>query len=138
MARRLRVIARDRGLKLLIGQDAGLARHVGADGVHLPERLAHLAAALQRARPAWLVTSAAHSLRAARSSRAAAVVLSPAFASRSASAARPLGPARLAMLVRAAGRPAYALGGINARTAARLRTAGLIGLAAVEGVDART
>ena len=137
-ARRLKAIARARGLILLIGQDVALARRVKADGVHLPERLAHQAAALRRMRPGWLVTSAAHSLRAARSSRAAAVVLSPAFASRSASAGRPLGPARLSMLVRAAGRPAYALGGISSRTAARLRAAGLVGLAAIEGLALRT
>src|SRR5258705_12983896 len=37
---RLRRIARERGLKLLVGADLGLARRLGADGVHLPERLA--------------------------------------------------------------------------------------------------
>ena len=58
-ARRLTTIARDRGLVLLIGADAALARRVGADGVHLPERLAHLATPLKRAHPRWLVTSAA-------------------------------------------------------------------------------
>jgi thiamine-phosphate pyrophosphorylase len=104
---------------------------VGADGVHLPERLAHRAPALKRARPGWLVTAAAHSARAARV-RADAVVVSPAFPSGSPSAGAPLGPVRLAALVRAGGRPAYALGGLNDRTARRLRDAGLVGLAAVD------
>jgi thiamine-phosphate pyrophosphorylase len=82
------------------------------------------------------VTSAAHSLRAARASTAQAVVLSVALPSRSASAGPALGPARLALRVRAAGRAAYALGGINDDTARRLRGAGLVGLAAVEGLIA--
>ena len=133
-ALRLKRIARARKLQLLIGQDAGLARRVGADGVHLPERLARRAGGLKRAHPGWLVTAAAHSLAAARVRGPDAVVISAAFPSASASAGRPLGPVRLATLVRAAGRPAYAMGGINNKTARRLRDAGLIGLAAVDGL----
>ena len=134
IARRLLSIAKTRGLILLIGQDVALARKVGAHGVHLPERLAHLAQPLKRAQPKWLVTSAAHSLAAARRARSDAVVLSVAFASNSASAGRALGSIRLAARVRLAGRPAYGLGGINNTTAGRLMNTGLIGLAAVEGL----
>jgi thiamine-phosphate pyrophosphorylase len=133
-ALRLKVIARERGLKLLIGQDVALAARIGADGVHLPQRLAHLAAPLKRARPQWIVTSAAHSRVAARRSGADAVVISTAFPSKSASAGVALGPIRLAALVRAAGRPAYALGGVTKKTARRLLDAGLVGLAAVDGL----
>jgi thiamine-phosphate pyrophosphorylase len=134
-ARRLRAITRSRGLKLLIGLDAALALRIGADGVHLPERLAFRAAAVKRSHPGWIITAAAHSLRAARRPGADAMVLSVALPSRSPSAGRALGPLRLAASVRAAGRPAYALGGINNKTARRLIGAGLIGLAAVEGFD---
>ncbi len=133
-ARRLIAIARARGLKVLIGGDVALATRVGADGVHLPERLAHRAQPVRRAHPRWLVTSAAHSLAAAKASRADAVVFSVAFPSRSASAGPALGPIRLAARVRAGGRPAYALGGVNEKTARRLLDAGLVGLAAVDGV----
>lgn len=136
MARRLLAAARARGLLLLIGQDAGLAARIGADGVHLPQRLAHRARPLKRAHPHWIVTAAAHSLAAARTPGPDAVVISAAFPSRSPSAGPPLGAVRLAALVRAAGRPAYALGGVNMKTARRLRDAGLIGLAAVEGLRA--
>lgn len=133
VARSLKAVARERGLTLLIGRDMALAARVGADGVHLPERLAHRAGPLKRVRPAWLVTAAAHTLRAARASGADAVVVSTALPSRSASAGRPLGPVRLAQLVRRTGRPVYALGGVTNETARRLVDAGLVGFAAVEG-----
>ena len=134
--RRLLTIARQRGLRLLIGADAGLAQTLGADGVHLPERLAGQARRLKTAHPSWIVTAAAHSAMAARRGLAAgvdAVVVSVVFPSDSASAGPAMGPIRLALLVRAANGPVYALGGINNKTARRLRGAGLVGLAAVEG-----
>ncbi len=134
--RRLLAIARARGLVLLIGADAALARRLGAHGAHLPERLAYLARRLKAGHPGWIVTVAAHSALAARralSAGADAVVVSAVFASNSASAGVPMGPVRLARLVRRAGGPAYALGGINGKTARRLLDVGLVGLAAVEG-----
>ncbi|MCR5878137.1 thiamine phosphate synthase [Phenylobacterium sp. J367] len=136
-ARALLAVARDRRLRLLIGADPGLAARIGADGVHLPERLARRAGPLKRAHPRWTVTAAAHSLPAARraiSAGADAAVISVAFASNSASAGTPLGPVRLARLARGAGGPVYALGGITNETARRLVDAGLVGLAAVEGL----
>lgn len=138
---RLLAVARRRGLKLLIGADAELARRLGADGVHLPERLAHRARRLKALHPRWIVTAAAHSPGAARrglSAGADAVVISVVFASGSASAGAPMGQVRLARLVRGLGvggldGPAYGLGGITDKTARRLLDAGLVGLAAVEG-----
>jgi len=132
---RLAAIARRRGLWLLVGADAGLAARLGADGVHLPERLAHRAGRLKAAHPGWIVTAAAHSARAARRALAAgadAAVVSAAFESRSASAGPPMGPIRMALLARQARGPVYALGGVSNKTARRLREAGLVGLAAVD------
>ncbi|WP_372781168.1 thiamine phosphate synthase [Phenylobacterium sp.] len=132
---RLAVIARGRKLKLLVGADADLAARLGAHGVHLPERLAHRARQLKAAHPGWLVTAAAHSPRGARRALLAgadAVVVSAVFPSRSASAGPPMGPIRLAMLVRGLGGPVYALGGVDNKTARRLKDAGLVGLAAVD------
>lgn len=135
--RRLKAIARRGGLKLLVGADARLAAELGADGVHLPERMAGHAGRLKRARPGWIVTAAAHGEAAARRARrsgADAAVVSTVFPSASASAGRPMGPLRLAALARATGLPIYALGGVNNETAGRLVGAGLAGLAAVEGL----
>lgn len=134
---RLRRIADQRGLTLLVGADDRLAQALGADGVHLPERLAHRARRLKAAHPRWIVTAAAHSSLAARRGLAAgvdAVVVSTAFASKSPSAGKAIGPIRLALLVRATGGPVYALGGINNKTARLLKSTGLVGLAAVDGL----
>jgi thiamine-phosphate pyrophosphorylase len=134
---RLKKIARARGLKLMIGADPGLARRVGADGVHLPERLVRMARRLKAAQPTWIVTVAAHGPRAARDalrSGADAAVVSVVFASASPSAGRPMGPLRLAVLTRRARGPVYGLGGITNETARRLKGAGLVGLAAVSGL----
>ena len=135
--RRLAAIARRRGLVMLVGADPVLARAIGAAGVHLPERSSHRAGPVGRARPEWIVTAAAHDARAIRRAFAAgadAVLVSPVFESRSASAGRPLGPTRFAALVRSAGGPVYALGGINAATARRLLGSGAVGIAAVEAL----
>ncbi len=130
VARRLQAIVAARGALLLIGADADLATRVGADGVHLPERLAGSAQGMVgRFR---LVTAAAHSLRAARVPGPDAVVVSAVFPSSSPSAGPPLGPVRFAALVRAAGRPVYALGGVTNETARRLVSTGAAGLAGIE------
>jgi thiamine-phosphate pyrophosphorylase len=132
---RLKAIARARGLILLIGADADLARRLGADGVHLPERLAHRARRLRAVHPGWIVTVAAHSASASRRALAAgadAAVVSTVFASRSASAGAPMGAVRLAILVRRAGGPVYGLGGIDNKKARLLKGTGLAGLAAVD------
>jgi thiamine-phosphate pyrophosphorylase len=133
----LRAIAQRRGVLFLVGADAVLAARLRADGVHLPERLADRAGAIAALRRRFLVTAAAHGLPAAlRARRAgvAAIVVSPVFPSRSPSAGRPLGPRAFATLVRAARAPAYALGGVDARTARRLHLSGAAGLAAIEGL----
>lgn len=127
-------LCRRRGLVLFAGADPGLAARLGADGVHLPERLARRAGSIATLRRRFIVTAAAHGLPAALAARragVAAVVVSPVFVSASPSAGRPLGPMALAGIARAARLPVYALGGVNARTARRLKLTGVCGIAAV-------
>ncbi len=135
--RALAAVARRRGLVLLVGADETLAARIGAQGVHLPERLAHLAGPIKRRRPGWIVTVAAHGLAAllkARRAGADAVLLSPVFPSASSSAGAPLGPVRFAGLVRSGRTAVFALGGVNERTAPRLLGSGAAGIAAVDGL----
>lgn len=122
---------RRRGVKLLIGADIALARRLRADGVHLPERLKHLAAKLPRC---WLVTVAWHPLQRRRPPRGAdALIVSPLFDSRSVSAITALGGRAAHRAAQRAGLPCYALGGLTAATARRLKARTWIGLAAVDG-----
>jgi thiamine-phosphate pyrophosphorylase len=137
IADRLHRIARERGLRLLIGADAGLAASIGADGVHLPERSMHLAPRLARAHPDWLISAAAHGAGAIRRGSdfgVDALVVSPVFPSRSPSAGRAMGPVRFAGLIRNATVPVIALGGVTKKNAPRLLSTGAAGLAAVDGL----
>lgn len=133
-ARRLREVTSDAGVRLLIGADAALAEAVGADGVHLPERLADQAAALRSAHPDWLVTAALHAEGPAVEA-AHARVLSPVFAVSGTSAARPqLGPEGVAAIARRQPQPVYALGGITAGDAESLLGSGACGIAAIGAI----
>jgi thiamine-phosphate pyrophosphorylase len=135
--RALAAICRRRGLLFLVGADVGLAVRLGADGVHLPERLASKIGRIRALRRRFRISAATHSLAAARRAAKAgvqAVVVSPVFPSRSPSAGSPFGVFALARIVRSAGAPVYALGGVNARTARRLKLTGVAGLAAVEAL----
>ena len=122
-----------RKLVLLIGADEALAVQIRADGVHLPERLAHRAGPLKRARPGWIVTAAAHSAAALRRARDAdAAILSPVFPSRSASAGAPLGLERAARMAAASPVPVIGLGGVTRARAAMLMRRGFAGAAGVD------
>ena len=137
IGRRLVKAAHRRGLLILVGADPDLAARIGADGVHLPERGAGRAKGVKRARPTWIVTAAAHSEAAivrARRCGADAVFVSPVFPSASASAGAPIGALRFAGLVRRAGLPVFALGGVNGRSARMIGRTGASGLAAVDAL----
>ncbi|MDA1097554.1 MAG: thiamine phosphate synthase [Proteobacteria bacterium] len=138
LGRELMALCRRRGLSLLIAADWRLAWKLGAHGVHLPEWQAARPPPWPR-KPGWLLTAAAHSgpalLQAARLG-AHAALLSPVFATASHPGARTLGPTRLAGLIRQAGLPVYGLGGITAANAARLRPTGVVGFAAISGLEA--
>lgn len=132
VARALARICHRRGLKLLIAADPGLARRVGAAGVHWPERL--LTHEFERF---GLTTAAAHStagvLRAAALGLDACV-LAPVFPTRSGSGRKALGLFRASQLAHLASVPVIALGGVNPDTANRLAGRGFAGIAAVESL----
>ena len=135
-ALRLREATRSRNGLLLIGLDAGLAETVEADGVHLPERALHQAAALSTAHPGWRITGAVHSAEAlVETAGLDAAVLSPVFPAGGASADRPpLGVDAFAALVKAAPVPVYALGGIGAGNARALISSGACGIAGMSAI----
>ena len=134
-ARKLHSVCQQNRLALLISGDPGLAKAVGASGVHWPEKQ------LPKARR-WrgqfeIQTSSAHSRQAVYQAYLAgldAALVSTVFASNSPSAGAPMGPCRLRLLRRNASLPLYGLGGIGADQAATL--SGFTGIAAIEGLQA--
>jgi thiamine-phosphate pyrophosphorylase len=121
-ARILRVTRR-RGQVLVLAGPPELARIWGADGSHGRHGRG-------RAR---IRTAPAHNLREMREAErcgAKLVFLSPVFATRSHPSAKPLGPARFALLARATRLPVIALGGMNRRRARAL--SGAYGWAAID------
>lgn len=140
LGRRLAAICRRRGLLLLVAGDPRLALRLGADGVHLPE---HRAAACTTARRLGLavITVAAHSETAVRRAArlgADAVLLSPVFATRSHPGAPTLGPWRFARLAGSSEIAVYALGGMTADTARRLKGSRAAGVAAIGALSDNT
>jgi thiamine-phosphate pyrophosphorylase len=132
IARSLARTARRRGLVLLIAADPALAQRVGAAGVHWPERR------LRDGPLFGLTTASAHSAEALARAAAFGVdacLLGPVFETHSAAGNAPLGLFRASQFARAASVPVIALGGVNARTSARLSGRGFAGLAAVEALN---
>ena len=139
LAQDLRILCEKGRLRLLIAADGRLASRIGADGLHLPEHLVHRAGAWRARQPAWLITAAAHGRRglvAAARWGTDAALLAPVFATRTHPRARALGPVRFTALVRRSRIPVYALGGVSAATAPRLRNSGCAGLAAIDAAHA--
>lgn len=131
VARRLQRACRARGLRFLIGADWSMADSLGAEGVHLPERLSRSAAALKQARPDWIVTIAAHSIEGLRST-ADAAILSPIYPSRSPSAGVPIGLRHAARMISRAASPVIALGGVRLEHFNDLARAGFSGAAGID------
>ena len=108
-------IARARGIVVVLAGDARQARRWGADGCYGPPGLvAH--------GPACARLVSAHDLRELRAApRADGVLLSPVFPTRSHPGARGLGAIRFRLLAARARAPVIALGGMNSRSARRLK-----------------
>lgn len=141
VGQRLSVLSRRRGVLFFVGASPALAVALRADGLHLPERHSGRAGDIRRLARRFIVTAAAHdfpsALRAQRSG-AQAVVISPVFPSASPSAGAPLGPRRISRMARALDTPVIALGGVDANTIKTLARTGVVGIAAIAGIIAKT
>jgi len=136
LARDVVPLAHRLGQRVLIAGAPGLARALGADGVHLPEALLrrHPAWARQRRQAGWIVTAAAHGGRALRRAAAAgvdAVLLSPVLPTASHPERAALGVLRFAALCRSAPVGIFALGGIGLGELRRLKGSGCAGVAGI-------
>ena len=130
-AREATRLAHAHGARVLVNSDIALARHVGADGVHLPSaQLMQL-----EARPDLpLVAASCHN--APELARAAALeldfaVLGPLRETLSHPGANCLGWERFAQLLENLSLPVYALGGMRREDMAEAQQAGAHGIAAI-------
>ncbi len=133
-----RVIERclERRVFCLVAGDPELACKLGANGVHMPERAlgsSRRLLAKYKAR-GGLVTSSAHSLRAAQIAMRCgvdALFVSPVFSTKSHPDGRALGLSRFARIIRDLDSPVYGLGGIDRRALRRIQNTGAYGIAGI-------
>lgn len=138
IAARLKALCQRRGLHFLVGGSWRLAARIGAQGLHLPARMA--AAGLAPGARLWLrrrkglLTVAAHNandIRHASAIGATAALLSPIFYTASHPEPRPLGPMRCAAMTRASKIAVIALGGITANTINAIYPTKCVGVAGI-------
>ena len=128
----LRQICFVRKVQFIIAQDEGLARGVGADGLHLPEKYLKAAKKLRTRYPDWVLSGAVHSGAAlAHTDGLDAAILSPVFASDSPSAGTALGVDGFRTIAAKASLPVFALGGINTINAKQILGSGAAGIAGI-------
>lgn len=123
--RKVRMVARRRGLMLILAGSPVEARVWGADGVH----------GRSPARTALLRTAPAHCIREIRAAERAGadlVFVSPVFPTRSHPDAAMLGKAGFSRLARLARVPVIALGGMTPARMEELRGSGAYGWAAID------
>jgi len=132
-ARRVVVLARDHGAKVLVNSDVALAREIGADGVHLTAE--QLRAAAARPESPWCGASchSGEELRLAEALGVDFAVLGPVRATPSHPHAVPLGWERFSGIAKGAAVPVYALGGIVPRDLEQALSCGAHGIAMVRG-----
>jgi thiamine-phosphate pyrophosphorylase len=118
--------AMPKDLLIVVAGDPVLAAK--ADGLHLAEARAHEAAHWRARHPRWLITAAQHGPHAP-SPHLDAVFLSAVFPTGSHPDRAALTAIRANAIAQASSIPVYALGGIGARNASRLR--GFVGIAAI-------
>lgn len=137
-AQALLALCRDAGARLMLHGGPAVLEGIAADGLHLPAR--HLMALSTRpiGGDRWLAASVHDESELARAVQMGVdfVTLSPVQATVSHPGAAPMGWPRFAALAAAAGRPVYALGGMDDRDAARARQYGGQGVAGIRGVFA--
>jgi 8-oxo-dGTP diphosphatase len=120
---------------LLLNAEPALALELGADGVHLNRMRLAACAARPVPRAAWLSASVhdAAELERALALDVDLLLVGPVAPTASHPEAQPLGWARTAELVRGAGRPCFALGGLGAGDLPRATAAGAHGVAGISG-----
>ena len=140
LAQKIKQICKDRNLTFIISRDINLARILNADGLHLPEYLAVKPNFRFRAwknKPNKILTAAAHSrhtIMRIKNLGFDASLVSPVFETKSHQSAKYLGTIGFQNIVSRQALAAFALGGLNNKTATFLKNTNAIGIAGIRGI----
>ncbi len=138
LGRKVRLLTREYGAKLLINDRADIAAAVEADGVHLRQSGYSAREARRIMGVKTLIGVSTHSLEeasAARTEGADFVTFGPVFETPSKrSYGPPLGLARLGQTCRAVAIPLFAIGGIGEEEIAPVRQSGAFGIALISAI----
>lgn len=115
LARQVADLCRDRGLTFAVARDVALAGRLGAQMVHKPDAASSL--------PCSMPVHDEAEASSTETASAALVFVAPVHPTRSHPGGHALGAERAAQLARLSGRPAIALGGMDARRLAELDAA---------------
>jgi 8-oxo-dGTP diphosphatase len=132
-AGRVVATARTRGAKVLINADAGLARALGADGVHLTSAQLRTLASRPEVRLCGASCHSAAELRLAERLGADFAVLGPVHRTPTHAQAVPIGWTGFRAAVEGAALPVYALGGLEPSDLEPALASGAHGIAMVRG-----
>ena len=136
----IREICKKNQLTFIVARDFSLGGKLGADGMHLPEHVLlspPLEIQLGGRRPNKILTAAAHSYKSLLKCAALtinAALLSPVFPTQSHPGQPQLGVNKFQKLANQASVPVYALGGINDKTAHRLKNSSAVGIAGISAL----
>ena len=139
LANTISAICKEKGLCLIISEDASLALEVNASGLHLPE---HKILSPSNGVMSWIkykrgiTTCSCHSkkvLHLARDLGVSGALVSPVFPTPSHPVSAGLGLNALAGLCRSSPIPVFALGGVNKKSANSIINCGVYGLAGIGG-----
>lgn len=133
-AKKIGDLARNQGLRFLVGKDLNLAKKVKADGVHFSD-FDQLPLSLFRKRN-FLLSFSCHSEKSlikARKIRADMIFISPIFPTSTHENIKPIGIFNLAKIVKKNRKilPIYALGGVNSNNIKSLKKLGISGFGAI-------
>jgi len=136
LAREILAICRPKKIPLLVAGDAELAKTIGANGLHLPEKMLADKPGYWRKKlcPNTFLCVAAHSPKAlskAADASANFALLSPVFPTKSHPESKTIGIHRFASWTSKAQIPVYALGGVNHQNEVRILATGAVGWAAI-------
>ena len=140
LAQKIKQVCNDRDLTFIVSRDIKLARILNADGLHLPEYLAVKPNFRFRAwknRPNKILTAAAHSRQAImriKNHGFDASLVSPVFKTKSHQSAKYLGTIGFQNIVSRQALAAFALGGLNNKTATFLKNTDAVGIAGIRGI----